>query len=66
MKLKFIGKDGSLGLQHGKTYNVTLKTLGGLVIATIKTGWISDTLCPYGSMKAFAANWELDDKHGER
>jgi hypothetical protein len=44
-------------------YNVTLKTLGGLVVANIKTGWISDTVCPYGSMKAFAANWELEDKH---
>lgn len=63
MKLKFIGEDGSLGLCHGKTYNVTLKTIGEYVVAVIKTGWISDTVCPYGSMKAFAANWELEGKH---
>ena len=63
MKLKFIGEDGSLGLRHGKTYYVALKTLGGFVIATIKTGWISDTVCPYSSLKAFAANWELEGKH---
>lgn len=60
MKLKFIGADGSLGLRHGKIYDLTLKTAAGYVIAIIKTGWISDTICPYGSMKAFAANWELE------
>lgn len=60
MKLKFIGADGSLGLRHGKIYDLTLKTAVGYIIAIIKTGWISDTVCPYGSMKAFAANWELE------
>lgn len=64
MRLKFIGEDGSLGLQHGKVYNISLKTYGGYIIATIQTGWISDTVCPYGSMKAFAKNWELEN-YGE-
>ena len=59
MKLKFIGTDGSLGLQHGKTYEVNLKTAGRYLIARIQTGWISETICPYGSVQAFAKNWEL-------
>lgn len=59
MKLRFIGTDGSLSLQHGKVYDVTLKILNQQVIAIIKTGWISDTICPYGSMRAFANNWEV-------
>ena len=59
MKLRFIGADGSLGLQHGKKYEVTLKTFNQYVVAIIKTGWLSDTICPYGSMQAFAKNWEI-------
>jgi len=59
MKLRFIGADGSLGLQHGKKYEVRLKTFNQYVVAIIKTGWLSDTICPYGSMQAFAKNWEI-------
>lgn len=59
MNLRFIGADGSLGLKHGELYKVTLKTIGKYLIATIHTGWISDTVCPYGSVQAFAKNWEL-------
>ena len=59
MKLRFIGADGSLGLQHGKKYEITLKTFNQYVVAIIKTGWLSDTICPYGSMQAFAKNWEI-------
>ena len=59
MKLRFIGTDGSLGLKHGAIYNVTLKTIDRYVVAIIKTGWISETICPYGSMQAFAKNWEI-------
>lgn len=60
MKLKFIGEDGSLGLKHGKKYEVELKTIGKYLIAIIDTGWISWTTCPYGSVQAFAKNWELN------
>jgi hypothetical protein len=60
MKLKFIGKDGSLRLKHNRVYDVSLKTIKGYVVAVIKTGWISDTVCPYGTMRAFAKNWELE------
>jgi hypothetical protein len=59
MILKFIGKDGSLGLKHGEKYKVTLKTSGKYFIATIHVGWINQ-ICPYGSVQAFAKNWELN------
>lgn len=59
MKLRFIGADGSLGLQHGKKYEITLKTFNQYVVAIIKTGWLSDTICPYESMQALAKNWEI-------
>lgn len=59
MRLRFIGADGSLGLKHGQTYDIKLNTFGKYVIATIKTGWISDTICPYSSMQALAKNWEI-------
>ena len=59
MELRFIGADGSLGLKYGKTYDVELKVYGRHMITIIKTGWISSTVCPYGSIQAFAKNWEL-------
>ena len=59
MKLKFIGADGSLGLRHGEYYNVSLDTGCNMLIASIKTGWISDTFCPYETLQAFAKNWSL-------
>jgi hypothetical protein len=53
MKLKFIGKDGSMGFKHGKVYDVRL---------TSNTIWIwvhTDVglYCPYSSPQAFADNW---------
>ena len=56
MKLRFIGKDGSLGSIHGKVYKVEI------------TSWPNDEniwlitedkrLCPYGSLEMLAKNWE--------
>ena len=60
MKLRFIGTDGSLGLKHNRVYDVSLKTIKGYVVAVIKTGWVSDTMCPYETMQTFAKNWELE------
>ena len=59
MKLKFIGANESLGLEHGKYYNVSLYTSNHMLIASIKTGWISDTICPYETLQAFEKNWNL-------
>lgn len=61
MKLKFIGKDGSMGLVHGKSYKVFLRSVGKYLIAYISKGLFNEIACPYGSVQAFAANWKLED-----
>lgn len=52
MWLKFIGKDGSMGLRHGKTYSVRVYSSQGYIWAD----WCWKA-CPYSSPQAFAANW---------
>ena len=60
MKLRFIGKDGSMGLKHGKVYPVHVISLPSHT--EIYVTWFSVKLgrhrrCPYSSPAAFAANW---------
>ena len=60
MRLKFIGTDGSMGLRHGKVYEVSIRTVNNLIVATIdRGGWFDKFYCPYGSPQAFAKNWSL-------
>lgn len=56
MKLKFIGKDGSMGLEHGKVYFVQIYTDRGKIYVAWGTG---SCRCPYNSPQALAANWEV-------
>jgi hypothetical protein len=59
MLLRFIGKDGSMGLKHGKKYNVTIGTsLDNRYITVTWTGEFGLARCPYSSPQSFAANWE--------
>ena len=64
MMLRFIGEDGSLGLEHGEVYEVK-------VFSREKWIWVSwkpcppfptsgepHNSCPYSSPLAFANNWE--------
>lgn len=59
MMLRFIGEDGSLGLEHGEVYEVK-------VFSREKWIWVSwkprsgepHNSCPYSSPLAFASNWE--------
>ena len=53
MRLKFIGANGSMGLVHGKAYEVKVFTKLNYILAT----WSSDIICPYDSPQSFAANW---------
>lgn len=53
MKLKFIGKDGSMGLRHGNVYNVTIFTDNGYILVRLGP----HRYCPYSSPQALAANW---------
>lgn len=59
MKLRFIGTDGSMGLQHGRIYEVTFRNDKKCIVLIIKTGWLDDVICPYGSPQALAKNWSL-------
>lgn len=57
MRLKFIGTNGSLGLKHGETYKIELKTGETYILAYIYNG-TNIIPCPYSSPQTFAANWE--------
>lgn len=59
MKLKFIGKHGSMGLCHGQEYYVNLSSTADYICATIFKD--NGTLfCPYSSPQSFAANWKKE------
>lgn len=63
MFLKFIGADGSMGLTHGKTYDVDVKTKGKYIWVTIPKLEVREKVlkkweCPYSSPQTFSANWE--------
>ena len=63
MILKFIGKDGSMGLKHGKNYMVSIHTsLDGKYICVQWQGKDKPCVCPYSSPQSFAANWERGDR----
>lgn len=62
-RLRFIGTDGSMGLTHGRVYDVKLTVKGNWL-------WVSWTphgpwptsgeplrACPYETTQAFANNW---------
>lgn len=55
LRLKFIGADGSMRLEHGKYYNVEIYSMGGFL-------WVKWYLpeinsCPYLSLKTLTDNW---------
>ena len=54
MYLKFIGKNGSMGLVHGCVYVVEITNENGFIMVYVKYGGPS---CPYSSPQSFAANW---------
>lgn len=57
IKLKFIGKDGSMGLKHGTVYKVYIYTKCGKIIVS----WDPNHSCPYSSPQALAENWTKED-----
>ena len=53
MKLRFIGKDGSMGLKQGKAYSVAIKNSTSYIYVIWDGG-----SCPYSSPQALSKNWE--------
>lgn len=65
MRLKFIGKDGSMGLRNGVTYPVRIISLPSDIAIYVQwsIGLGKTRTCPYLSPAAFAANWMIvEDK----
>ena len=57
MLLRFIGKDKSLGLNHGEVYDVEISAKHEMVWVHVK--WATRFLsCPYVSIKTMLQNWE--------
>ncbi len=52
MKLRFVGKDGSMGLTRYKIYDVGVCCKDGFIWVT----WLGGR-CPYSSPDTFAQNW---------
>ena len=53
MRLRFIGTNGSMGLVHGKVYDVNVFTKLNYMLAT----WSPDIIYSYDSPQSFAENW---------
>ena len=53
IRLRFIGKDKSMGLRKGNIYNVRLSSKSNYI-------WVqwNEGICPYTSPKNFSMNWE--------
>lgn len=55
---KFIGEDGSLGLEKNAVYEVFLnKDINNKYMAFIKLNKNKIIYCPYSSIKMFNKNW---------
>ena len=61
MELKFIGKDGSMGLKHGKVYPVKIEShpYGSAIYVQWEVGKGIKRACPYSSPVTLAKNWEV-------
>lgn len=57
MLLKFIGKDGSMGLRQGCTYDCQISTRGNYIYVSWHTGFVTMD-CPYESIRSLSENWE--------
>lgn len=56
MCLKFIGKNGSMGLVFGRVYDVK-------IVSDSRYIWVKwgNKQCPYSSPQALASNWRTID-----
>lgn len=59
MKLRFIGKDGSMKLKHGRVYEIVkIITIDNYIYVMWTDGpGVNVRCCPYSSLSALCANW---------
>lgn len=67
MYLRFIDKQGSMRLDHGRVYDVIIKTKGEYIYVIIPTFEFRDKVfrrweCPYSSPQTLSENWETVNK----
>ena len=59
MLLRFIGKDGSMGLMKGQVYNTKVFSRGNAIfVSWVIPGKNKTRACAYNSPSALAKNWE--------
>lgn len=63
MRMKFIGENSSMCLEHGTDYNIEVKSSeilsdSNMIIAYIKLGKRIIS-CPYSSFTTFFQNWRM-------
>jgi len=58
MEMTFIGKDGSMGLRHGKTYRVLMFCAEGHIWVSWNDSDDRMKVCPYTSLNTMYANWK--------
>ena len=63
MYLKFTGKNGSMGLVHGRVYDVTIKNERGFIMVHVE---FCGPYCPYSSPQSFAENWTKPQRRTEQ
>ena len=63
MKMRFIGKNGSMGFKHGRVYDVVV-TINDQKNISLRCDELK-VRCPYGSMYVFLENWERYLERGD-
>ena len=58
MEMTFIGKDGSMGLRHGRTYRVLMFCAEGHIRVSWNDRADHMAVCPYTSLNTLYANWK--------
>lgn len=61
MICKFIGMNGSLGLENGRYYKVNVIKKKEKILAYIEKEYNHITECPYNNQDLFLENWEIRD-----
>lgn len=59
LKGRFIGENGSMGFEHGKTYQFSTKVDNGLIKLTVNDFSKQKQLyCYYSNLESLMANWD--------
>lgn len=57
MYMRFIGKNGSMGLRCGQVYKTKIFAQGNYIFVKWSDGLMRSGCCPYSSPQSLALNW---------